>query len=137
VAVSELSIRRIFQSSCYETFNSLCATTLSLAARAGRPTWEIDSMKTLLSLMVGLMTGVLAVLWITSEPTDSGFSGAFVRPVVLGLAGLLFRSPEAAFLLAWPVVLLYGGLFGLGAGLACRLVLSLVITSRRPRNRNQ
>ncbi len=94
-------------------------------------------MKNLISLLVGFLTGVFAVLWIISQPTDGGFSGAFVRPVVLELASLLFRSPEAAFLLAWPVVLLYGGLFGAGAGFACKLVLSAVLTSRRPRDGNR
>jgi hypothetical protein len=90
-------------------------------------------MKNQVSLGVGVVTAGLAVVWLISQPTDSGFFGDFVRPTILTLADLLFRSPEAAFFLAFPVVILYGVLFGLAAGLMCRLLLSVVLRSGRPK----
>ena len=84
-------------------------------------------MKNGISVLAGLTTGLLSVVWLLGQPTDTGFFGDFVRPVVLTLADLIFHSPEAAFAVAYPVVALYGVLFGVAAGLVCRLVLSIVL----------
>lgn len=71
----------------------------------------------------GLAVGAAVVVWLFSEPTDSGLSGLIVRPVVLTISNLLFKSPEAAFLLYLPTVILLGSGVGLIAAQAFRVAV--------------
>ncbi len=52
-----------------------------------------------------------------------GLSGLIVRPIVLTLASLLFKSHEAAFQLYFPTVILLGSGVGLVAAQAFRVAV--------------